>query len=179
MIVRDAVSDDLESIIAIQQNPLVMQHQYRLDPIAYRRLLAQTLNGESKSAIVSSHYSVLEDDEHVVGYVHHIHWDYDTIPLVQCGWNLAPDYWGRGLMYHALTELIVGFRSSGVRHVFADYFYGNARCARLLKKLGFVYQSIPLTDRVVDAWKMKCWRLVIRNRLDLEPMPQSMPIDSK
>ncbi len=56
------------------------------------------------------------------------------------GFELHPDYWGRGLMpeaVRAVTDLC--FEELGYDFVSAGYFQGNDRSARVIEKCGFAY----------------------------------------
>lgn len=66
------------------------------------------------------------------------------------GFDLHPDYWGRGLMpeaVRAVTELC--FEELGFDFVSAGYFPGNERSARVIEKCGFSYlfsYDLPLKE---------------------------------
>lgn len=56
------------------------------------------------------------------------------------GFDLHPDYWGRGLMPEAVKAVTgLCFEKLGYDFVSAGYFRGNARSARVLEKCGFQY----------------------------------------
>ena len=66
------------------------------------------------------------------------------------GFDLHPDYWGRGLMPEAVRAVTAYcFESLGFDFVSAGYFQGNERCARVMEKCGFQYlfdYDLPLTE---------------------------------
>jgi hypothetical protein len=42
------------------------------------------------------------------------------------------------------------------------------RCARLLDRLAFATQEIPIVERLSTAWQLRCLQWVVRRRLDAE-----------
>ena len=56
----------------------------------------------------------------------------------EIGFDLAPAWWGIGLMTEALTAVIhYGFETLGLREIIAITALDNRRALRLLKRLGF------------------------------------------
>lgn len=56
----------------------------------------------------------------------------------EIGFDLAKEFWGRGLMYEALVPVLAfGFGALGIREVVAHCYLENARAIRLLDRLGF------------------------------------------
>jgi ribosomal-protein-alanine N-acetyltransferase len=56
----------------------------------------------------------------------------------EIGYNLAPEYWRRGIMTNALSAVIdYGFSSLGLNKIEATVGVNNTRSSRLLRKLGF------------------------------------------
>ena len=63
------------------------------------------------------------------------------------GFDLHPNYWGRGLMpeaVEAVTKLC--FETLGYDFVSAGYFQGNTRSARVIEKCGFRYFSTTRSE---------------------------------
>jgi RimJ/RimL family protein N-acetyltransferase len=58
------------------------------------------------------------------------------------------------------------FRDEQIQHIFADCFSSNHRCRRLVHRLGFVRQPIPVIERVKLICHTGCWRWHLRFRLD-------------
>lgn len=56
----------------------------------------------------------------------------------EIGYNLAPEYWRRGIMTNALSAVIdYGFSNLGLNKIEATVGVNNARSSGLLRKLGF------------------------------------------
>ncbi|ECH9276424.1 N-acetyltransferase [Salmonella enterica subsp. enterica] len=60
----------------------------------------------------------------------------------EIGFDLAPGYWGKGLMQEALNPLIrIGFELMGLDYIEATTEVDNLQSQRLLQKLGFHQES--------------------------------------
>lgn len=66
----------------------------------------------------------------------------ETHHRAEIGYELASDYWGRGVMTEALTGILdFGFTTMGLHSVEAQIHPGNAGSRRVLEKLGFVQEG--------------------------------------
>jgi RimJ/RimL family protein N-acetyltransferase len=175
--VRDTTTDDIDAIFRIRHDPLVVPHQYSTSLMGtiddWRDLLA----GKITTELFAFRSSTIVDGDSIVGHVSQWHMTSNDRLIVQCGWNLTPAYWGRGVMCAALTQLFSRFFIvDGVAHVFADCFRGNRRCIRLMDKLGFVPNGIPLHLRAVLAYSNRCFHWIKRFRLDAEKWSPPSPL---
>ncbi|MUG85421.1 GNAT family N-acetyltransferase [Paenibacillus timonensis] len=60
----------------------------------------------------------------------------------EIGFDLAPGYWGKGLMQEAMKPLIrIGFELMGLDYIEATTEVDNLQSQRLLQKLGFHQES--------------------------------------
>ena len=60
--------------------------------------------------------------------------------IVELGFHLRPDYWGRGLAYEAGRAVIeYGFGQSGIKGIFTGHHPKNAASKNTIEKLGFHY----------------------------------------
>lgn len=167
MIVRQATLDDIDSILRIKEDPKVSRFQYRADKPSYSEFLKRVLKGDNVTGTITSHYSIIEKENVAIGYVRHDHYFDEDTKCVYCAWNLSSSHWGHGITRFALTELINGWIfESNVQHVFADHFRKNQRCRKLLNRLGFITQKIPLSERISNALQQKCLQWIVRRRLD-------------
>ncbi|WP_229106802.1 GNAT family N-acetyltransferase [Paenibacillus sp. 1001270B_150601_E10] len=65
------------------------------------------------------------------------------------GFDLAPTFWGRGLMQEALTEMIrLGFDDMKLDYIEATTEVDNLQSQRLLQKMGF-HQENELKDNLL------------------------------
>ena len=61
----------------------------------------------------------------------------------EIGYDLSPDYWGKGFMTEALSAVITnGFERMGLNRIEALVYVENEPSVRLLKKLGFRQEAL-------------------------------------
>ncbi|MGF2617559.1 GNAT family protein [Rossellomorea aquimaris] len=61
---------------------------------------------------------------------------------VETGYELSPDYWGRGIMNEALNAIFTyAFKEMGINRIEAFYDPENDRSRNALEKCGFVYEG--------------------------------------
>lgn len=170
--VRDTVPDDLDAIFRIRSDPLVVPHQYRTSLTGTKQDWKDRLSGKVGTGFFTFRSATIVDGESIVGHVTQAHMTSNGVRIVQCGWNLTPHYWGRGVMCTALTELFNRFFvNDGIAHAFADCFRDNRRCMRTMDKLGFLPNRIAPHQRAIIAWSTGCLRWIKRFRLDREVWP--------
>lgn len=165
--VRDSLPEDLVDIFRIRQDSQVRPHQYKLRPTDTVDIWEDRLSGNDQIGDIRFRCSSILLDDTLIGHVTQHHYRIDDVGIAQCGWNLAPDYWGKGLMAAALSILFERFFSEQrISHVFADCFRGNVRSKRVMEKLGFVPVGIELSERISLAWQARCLHWIDRFRLD-------------
>lgn len=61
----------------------------------------------------------------------------------EIGYDLMPDYWGRGIATEAVQRIISwGFKEMGLNRIQADAMVHNEASARVLEKLGFAEEGL-------------------------------------
>lgn len=167
LIVRNSHPGDIEAILAIKREPHVAKFQYKFNQTAYAAFLSRVLAGDNATGIITTQFSLIEENGAILGYIRHDHYVVDEAKVVQCSFNLSSAHWGQGRMKIALTQLINEWISSnGVHHVFADHFRTNVRCERLLTGLQFEHQNISVFERACTVLQHRCLHWIIRRRLD-------------
>lgn len=175
--IRDTVESDLLDIFRIRTDPLVAVHQLRLttgDDLDFWR---QQLFGDRRNAAVVFKCTTILDDRVVIGHISQHHLKQGDWTTCECGFNLAPQYWGRGIMRMALSRLFDAFfEEQGVDLVISDCFADNHRCIRLLSKLGFQRIGIGLLARILIAYQMRCLRWIRRFELTATDRSNSVAV---
>lgn len=167
VVVRDMVESDLIEIFRIRTHADVARHQYPKRPDDSIDVWRRRLSGDNVVGLLTMRHSTVLTENTIAGHIIHMHYSCRGKKYVACGWDLHPNYWGRGLMYQALRlKFDIFFLEDGIDHVFSDCFPANKRCIRLLNRLGYVRQAISLHDRIVTAFAVRCARWIIRFRLD-------------
>jgi ribosomal-protein-alanine N-acetyltransferase len=165
--IRDTVVDDLSEIFRIRTHELVRPHQYKIRAGDSIDAWRDRVSGDNRVGSALFKCVTIREDERIIGHVAQFH--YERARAVQCGWDLDPQYWGRGIMTEALGILFDQFCvNDGISYVLADCFRSNTRCKRVLQKLGFVQVGIPFHHRVFNACWERCLHWIERYRLDAE-----------
>ncbi|BDF32087.1 N-acetyltransferase [Lachnospiraceae bacterium] len=85
----------------------------------------------------------------------------------ELGYYIAEEYWGRGLMTEAVTQVCRHvFENSDIIRIYAEPFAYNAASCRVLEKAGFKYEG-TLRDNAVKNGKvidMKMYSLLKAER---------------
>ena len=70
-------------------------------------------------------------------------WRDDPEPTAELGYDLAPEFWGRGLMTEAIGEIgRYAFETLGIARLEATVIVGNERSCRTLERAGFRHEGI-------------------------------------
>lgn len=162
--VRDSLKGDLRAIYRIRVNPAVSAQQY---PISSRETF-ESWKQKLGNSTDSKHCAVLNGEE-VIGFIVQHTFSPDGKKACYCGWSLAPEYWGRGLMAQALAQVFDSlFLQQEFELVISECFTSNQRCIRLLEKLHFYPISFGLIERIKLMFANRSLRWVLRFRLDAE-----------
>ena len=166
--VRETNPSDLEGIFAVRRNPMVAPHQYPLrSKDTPERWLDWMSNSISKE--VEFRCSTIIDRDSVIGHISRLDFQFDGLNCVQCGWNILPEYWGKGIMTCVLRRHFDQFfTDEKIDLILADCFRKNERCIRLLNRLEFYRVSVSLYERVLTIYRTNCWKWIRRYQMDRE-----------
>jgi RimJ/RimL family protein N-acetyltransferase len=166
IVVRDSAVEDLPEINRIRCHPLVRPHQFRILSHDDQRW-KQWIEGNARIGDLWLRSSTIVSEEQVIGYVTQILHFADRCIVADCGWNLEPAYWGRGIMRTALQVVLDRlFIEQNTSYVIADCFRNNTRCKRLLSKLHFSQIDVPAVERISIACRFRCLHWIERYRID-------------
>lgn len=158
------VPENIDAIFRIESHPLVQAQQYPLGDLnsveKYRTRLFGTDNRGGFS------HGTIWIDGRIAGSITRVYRPYCGRVRVHYGWNLDPEFWGRGIMPTALKEDFAGqFRNPQIGEAEIDCFHDNRRCIRVLQKLGCRPTFINPLERVCKMLEYRCGRWIIRHRL--------------
>ena len=179
VVLRETIESDLSTIFRIRRSPEVARQQFPILAIDSQEKWIARIKGDNKLGDFTLRQSSILYSDLVIGHIVHSHYEVDSVKYVKLGWNLHPDYWGRRIMAQALCrqfKLLVDRWQ--IAHAFADCFSRNERCIRLMTRLGFVRQDTPLYERLLTAYKAKCWKWTFRFGLDLHQWDADMHLYS-
>lgn len=164
--IRETVKADLPIIFQIVTDPRVRPMQFRLSRHDTIEGWTKLLFGAPKSGRALSRCTSILRNGSVIGHVNHLHFEVDKQRYCYCGWNLAPEYWGRGIIVRALSKLFDQFfREQQIQAVFSECFASNQRCLRVMEKLNYLPVGIPLHDRLRTLIVRRCLHWLYRFQL--------------
>ena len=164
---RQSRPDDAGAMLAVLSSEAVCRW-YDLSPLA---------SSEEAAALISRQAAAFEhrerfrwvlarrENDAVIGSCGLSRWD-EASAQAEIGYELSPDWQGRGLMREALEAVLAfGFREMRLMQIEANVVPANEPSLRLLRRLGFV--EIELR-RERGFWKGKSHDLIhlLRHRKD-------------
>jgi len=166
IVVRDSALEDLPQFLRIRSHPAVRPHQFRVIHCFDDRW-EKWIELNARAGDYWFRCSTIAENEHVIGYISQTLNFANDRPFADCGWNLHPNYWGRGIMKLALRRVLMElFTEQNLSYVIADCFSNNTRCKRLLSKLRFSQMKLPLGERIQLAYEHRCLHWIERYGID-------------
>ena len=149
---RESRLADAEVIYAVLSSDTVTRY-YSLSPLASveeaRALVERRAAAFRRQERIRWAIARREDDA-VLGSCGYVHWDRES-RRAEVGYELHPDWQGRGLMYEALTAMLsFGFTQMDLNRVEALVVPENEPSLRLLRRLGFEEEGLL---RDYSFWK--------------------------
>lgn len=150
--------EDVAAIYEIKRNEEVAKNQYRPSPRDVPETFIKVYLSDGSPFRAWS----IVSGERVIG---HIEGSPRTDRTVSLGFNLHPDFWGRGVMSRTLIALRNELYSyHNAQSIICDCFSDNERCRGLLKRLAFKPGRMGLAERI-NIWLVTgCTRRIIRHK---------------
>jgi RimJ/RimL family protein N-acetyltransferase len=166
IVVRASAVDDLPEINRIRLHALVRPQQFGFLR-DHDRIWKRWIEQNARVGDIWFRCSSIIGDERIIGYINQTLYFADQCSFAECGWNLDPDYWGRGVMKTALQIILHWlFDEQNMSYVIADCFRNNARCKRLLSRLHFSQVELPVVERIRMACRFRCLHWIERYCID-------------
>jgi ribosomal-protein-alanine N-acetyltransferase len=136
---RQLTSDDVEFVFRHFSDPRVTEYLMDEPPLTElgqaRAIIDFYADPESKP---HNRWGIaLKSDRRLIGTCGYHKWSKEH-SRAEIGYDLSPDFWGRGIMAEALkVALRNGFEAMDLNRVDALVYVENVRSVKLLEKLGF------------------------------------------
>ncbi|MBI5669977.1 MAG: GNAT family N-acetyltransferase [Chloroflexi bacterium] len=147
---RQITSADADAIIGLFGNPEVMRYS-NSPPILTNEAAVEFINwleGHFQHRAALRWGITFRGDDRVIGTCGFHFWDAEN-RHTDIGYDLLPEYWGKGYMTE-IVRVLVGwcFQNLNLHRIQADCTAGNIGSERVLEKVGFTLEGI---------WRERDW----------------------
>ena len=151
LILREYAEDDSAEVLAYQGDPRYLRHYpwEERTPEDVRRFVQQFIDWQSESPRRRFQLAVLLRESGALVGSCGVRRKPDDDTEADIGFELSPEYWGRGYATEAATAMAgFAFRELGVRRLSSWCIAENATSARVLEKLGMSLEGrLPAAER--------------------------------
>jgi ribosomal-protein-alanine N-acetyltransferase len=144
LVLRQLTYDDVDFVFQHLSHPRVTEFLLDEPPLVERSQAREIIDffKEPESKTRNRWGIVLKESNQLIGTCGFHKWDKRHF-RAETGYDLSPDYWGRGIMAEALRVVIKnGFETMGLHRIDALVYVKNLRSVKLLDKLGFKREGI-------------------------------------
>jgi RimJ/RimL family protein N-acetyltransferase len=156
LILRDFVADDWCEVLSYQRDPRYLRYypwtdRSESDAKAFVRIFLDQQQANPRRQFQLA--VTLREDGRLVGNCG-IRCKADDDHEVDVGYELAPDYWGKGYATEAARAMVdYGFRELGMHRVSSWCILGNVRSAKVLERLGMRQEGrLRENEYFKDRW---------------------------
>ena len=142
LLLREITLDDADALFEICSNDNVtryLTYPSHQDVSLTRKIIQSWVDRNVTDHIPIPYALILKAENRMIGQIDYVYCESD---IVEVGYQLNEDYWGRGYMSEALTQLIrESFTYMGVRRIEIRHMVSNHRSQRVIEKAGFIYEG--------------------------------------
>jgi len=172
--------DDLAEIVRIEAHPLVRANQYSSGASTTADWDRMIFQGGFAALYKNFAIAVILVDGRTVGWIGRWLERSRGQNIANFGWNLDPDYWGRGIMPIVMSRNLNSlFADPKYDEARIECFHDNARCIRVLEKIGCESESIGRLDRALRMFRSRCLRWLVRYRMTRAMWESRQPMTSE
>lgn len=139
LILREFVEDDWPAVLVYQRDPRYLRYYHWTERTAADVRAFVQMFVEQQRASPRAKYQLavtLKEDGRLIGNCG-VRLESPGALQADIGYELNPDYWGRGYASEAAQAVVdYGFSQLGVHRIWASCLADNAASARVLEKLG-------------------------------------------
>jgi len=142
LILREVVLSDAEDVFIFRSDSHVQRFNSKpiVDVSEAREQITQMKTTYERTDGIGWGIT-LKEQNIVIGMVGFWQWSYSN--RVMLGYDLARDYWGKGIASEAVREIIrFGYEKMELNRIEAETIEDNHESRRMLEKLGFVLEGI-------------------------------------
>ena len=144
LILRTWVDEDLESMLAINQDPQVMEYFPSLQDLDMTKNFIDKVNAHFKNHGYSLYAAARKDTNEFIGFIGLLIADFEShfTPATEIGWRLSSNHWGQGFATEgAKAVLDYAFRKLKIPEIVSFTAAGNAQSIRVMRKIGLQHNK--------------------------------------
>ena len=155
LLLRELTSDDIEWYMSHFSTPEIVHGSGYPGPEtikAAKEEFEMYILGPWKEGTGLRWGITLKDDGSLIGSCGFYKWENEPHRKAEMGYDLAPAYWGRGIMREALQAIIrYGFEEMNLNRITVLVISYNDRSLRLVNRLGFVKEGVMRESAFFDG----------------------------
>ena len=144
LILRTWRDEDLESMLAINQDPKVMEYFPELQDLDTTKNFIDKVNAHFENHGYSLYAAVRKDTNEFIGFIGLLMADFEShfTPTTEIGWRLSSNHWGQGFATEgAKAVLDYAFRELKIPEIVSFTAAGNAKSIRVMQKIGLQHNE--------------------------------------
>lgn len=153
LILREVALSDAEDVFVFRSNAYVQRYNSKpMEDVSEARELIKEIKATYERTDGIAWGIALKGQDTVIGMVGF--WQWSLSNRVMLGYDLAREYWGRGIASEAVREIIrFGYEKMELNRIEAETIEDNHESVRMLEKLGFVLEGIRREYSLEDDGK--------------------------
>lgn len=139
LILRTWLDNDLQPMLAINQDPKVMEYFPSLQDLEMTKNFIDKVNAHFEKHSYSLYATVRKDTGEFIGFIGLLIADFDAhfTPATEIGWRLSSKHWGQGFATEgAKAVLDYAFRELKIPEIVSFTAEGNAKSVKVMQKIG-------------------------------------------
>ena len=144
MILRTWHDEDLQPMLAINQDPKVMEYFPSLQELEMTKNFIAKVNAHFENHGYSLYATVRKDTNEFIGFIGLLMADFEShfTPATEIGWRLSSKHWGKGFATEgAKAVLDYAFRELKIPEIVSFTTAGNAQSIRVMQKIGLQHNE--------------------------------------
>ena len=149
LILRTWVDEDLESMLAINQDPKVMEYFPELQDLETTQKLIVSINRHFEKYGYTVYATIRKDSGEFIGFIGLFTPEFEShfTSTTEIGWRLSSNHWGQGFATEgAKAVLDYAFRELKIPEIVSFTAAGNAKSIRVMHKIGLQHNEVDDFD---------------------------------
>ncbi len=139
LILRTWLDSDLRLMLAINQDPKVMEYFPGLQDLEATTNFITKVNKHFDKHCYSLYATIRKDTSEFIGFIGLLIADFEShfTPATEIGWRLSSNHWGQGFATEgAKAVLDYAFRELKISEIVSFTAEGNAKSIKVMQKIG-------------------------------------------